>query len=976
MTPERWRRIEALYHAALTRRESERSAFLAEASADDDALRCEVESLLAQPAEHFLAGPAVAAAQLPSPRSASVAVGSRLGVYQLEALLGIGGMGTVYRARDTRLGREVALKILPHEFTADPDRLVRFGREARILAALNHPHVATLYGIEETDGVHALVMELVEGETLADRLARGPMSIEEMLPVAKQIAEALESAHEQGIIHRDLKPANIKLRPDGTVKVLDFGLAKAFVPGSSGAVNATVSPTLSLQVTQAGIILGTAAYMAPEQARGNLVDRRADIWAFGVVLFEMLANCRPFAGDDTPTTLAAVMMKEPDWSLLPVRMPTDLRRLLHRCLDKDPRRRLQAIGDARVQIEDLLAGTRDDVRPTSWAARRPLTVAAAAVVLLVGSALAVLSTRALLQPTSAKMEAVRFAVMPSADQPLAIDDLHPVAISPDGTRVVYVTHVGGETRLMVRAIDQLDPVSIGGIANASSPFFSPDGRWIGYFTGAFGGELKKVSIIGGPSTSLGRTRGFSGGASWGPDDTIVFATIPRVPGVGLLQVSAAGGEPTVLTTPAAGENHLFPSVLPGARAILFTITSGDAFATAQVAVLDRASGQHKILIRNGRQAEYIQSAADSSGGGYLVYVVGNTLRAVHFDRVKLEVLGEPVAVVESVMNGRFSVSRHGALVYVPGGAAAATPRSLVWLDRHGHETPIPAPPRNYIMPRLSPKGERLAVSIVDRDVPHIWIWDFAHRTLSRLTDGPNDDWYGVWTPDGTRIAFGSVRPAGTGMFWQAADNPATLERLTMSSNRQGPSSVTPDGTRLIFNENMPKTGWDQRMLRLPSGANGSPTTEPLVQTPAAELLGEVSPDGHWFAYQSDESGQYEIWVRPFPNVGAGHWQISSAGGISPAWARNGQELFFLDINNAVISVPIHTASTFSADLPTKLFDWPYVRSAGYRTYDVSPDGQRFLMIKDNAVGDQRPGPASVVVVLNWQEDLKQRVPTR
>ena len=800
--------------------------------------------------------------------------------------------------------------------------------------------------------------------------------------MAKQIAEALEAAHEHGIIHRDLKPANIKIREDGTVKVLDFGLAKALDSASGARLDAMSSPTPGVLATEAHVILGTAAYMSPEQARGRPVDKRADIWAFGVVVFEMLTGQRLFTGETISDTLASVLKTDPNWRALPAAVPPSLRRLLRWCLDKDPKRRLQAIGDARVQIEDLLGGVPDDTIVTRPAVPRRRIIAAASVVFVAGVVLTALSTRALMRPAPAKLQPMRFAIVPPPAQPLAIGQGHrDLAVSPDGTHLVYVGGTAGESRLMVRAIDQLDAVPLGGITGASSPFFSPDGRWIGFFSGTISGELKKVSVTGGSPVSLTRTQGNSGGASWGPDDTIVFGTQPNA--IGLLRVSAAGGEPTALTDAAHGEqNHLFPSVLPGGRAVLFTITSRGPIEDAQVAVLDLSTGQSKTLIRGGSQPEYVEP-------GYLVYAAAGTIRAVRFDPVKLEVLSNPVPIVESVMmqpNGaaEFSVSRQGALAYVPRGATATT-RLLVWVDRHGHEEPIAAPSRGYRMPRLSPDGTRVAISIEDQE-DDIWIWDLARRTLTRLTDAPGRDWFPVWTPDGRRIVFASERAGG--VAWQAADNTGTVERLTTSPPFMlGPASISPDGTRLIVNQSMPKTGWDLRVLRLdgPAGrhgagpslplAGGSLPTEPLVQTTADEVHGELSPDGHWLAYQSDESGQNQILVRPFPNVDGGHWQISTSGGITPVWARNGKELFYLDGTNAVTSVPIQTAPTFSAGTPTKLFDGRYVGSPFWRTYDVSPDGQRFLMIKDNAAGDQTSTPASMVVVLNWSEELKRLVPT-
>jgi eukaryotic-like serine/threonine-protein kinase len=983
VTPERLRQIETVFHAARERTAAERGPFLADACAGDPALRREVESLLAQQPAGLIDTPvaALAAGLIPAldPR---LEPGFALGPYRIERLIGVGGMGEVYRARDTKLGRAVALKILPDAFASDPDRLARFQREAKTLASLNHPNIGGIHGLEEADGVKALVLELVEGDDLSQRIALGPLPIEEALPIAKQIADALEAAHEHGIIHRDLKPANIKVREDGTVKVLDFGLAKALDPASGAGVDGMSSPARGMLVTEPNVVLGTAAYMSPEQARGRPVDKRADLWAFGAVLYEILTGRRAFEGEHVSDTLAHVLMTDPDWSALPASTPVPIRRLLRRCLEKDRKRRLDSAAGARLEIEEALTApsAADGAAAQHGPAPRRRTVAIASVVFVAGVVVTALSTWALMRPAPAKLQPVRFAIVLSAAQPMRGFN-RDLAVSPDGTHLVYASGAPGDGRLMVRAIDQLDFVPLGGITGASGPFFSPDGRWIGFFSGTIGGELRKVSITGGPPVSLGRTQGGSGGASWGLDDTIVFAMLPSAPNAGLLRVPASGGEPTVLTTPDAAhgeQQHLFPSVLPGGRAVLFTITSRGPIENAQVAVLDLTTGQRKTLIRGGSQAEYVDPSTGSGQGGYLVYAVAGALRAVRFDPVKLEVLSDPVPVVESVRmlpNGtaEFSVSRQGTLVYVPGGVAA-TARSLVWVDRQGHEESIAAPPRAYDMPRLSPDGTRVAVSISDQDLD-IWIWDLARHTLTRLTDAPGRDWYPVWTPDGRRIVFSSERAGG--VAWQAADNTGTAERLTTSPPyMQGPASISPDGTLLIVNESLPKTGWDLRVLRLEGQAGGSRPTEPLVQTTAAEMHGELSPDGHWLAYQSDESGQNQIWVRPFPNVDGGHWQISTSGGITPVWARNGKELFYLDGNNAVTSVPIQTVPTFSAGTPTKLFDGRYVGSPFWRTYDVSPDGERFLMIKDNTTGDQTSTPASMVVVLNWFEELKQRVLTK
>ena len=902
--------------------------------------------------------------------------GTRLGAYEVTEQIGAGGMGEVYRATDSNLKRSVAIKVLPASVAGDADRLARFQREAEVLAALNHPNIGAIYGLKKTPDFTALVMELVEGEDLSQRIARGAIPIDEMLPIAKQIADALEAAHEQGIIHRDLKPANIKVRADGTVKVLDFGLAKAMDPAGVSSANAMNSPTLSMHATMHGVILGTAAYMAPEQARGKTVDKRADIWAFGVVLYEMLTSRRAFPGDDITDTIVSVVSKEPDWSALPVATTVGLRRLLARCLKKEPKVRLQAIGEARAQIDELISGAPDEMpiavvaQPASVSRRRSAVVAS--MTLLVGAAVAAIATWALTRTAPAKVQPMRFALVSTAAQALAVSaNDRDLVLSADGAHLVYVS--GNDAQVMVRAIDQLDAVPLRGIIGARSPFLSPDGRWVGFFTGA-GGELKKVSIAGGPALPLCPITNGARGASWGPDDTIVFATNDA--STGLLRVAASGGEPKVLTRPdiAHGEaDHVFPSVLPGGRAVLFTILpSGGAIETAQVAVLDLTTGHYKTLIHGGSQAEYVEP-------GYLVYALAGTLRAVRFDPAKLDVLSDPVPVVESVTTlasgaAEFSVSRQGALVYVPGGATGGT-RSLMWVTRQGHEDPIAAAPsRGYISPRLSPDGTRVAVYIADQQ-SDIWILDLAHQTLTRLTDAPSIDQYPVWTPDSRRVIFSSNRAGITNLFWQAADNTGTVDRLATSPSAQFPISISPDGTRLIVRETATKTGADLRVLRLDASATAPAPprqTEPLVQTTFNEDNGEISPDGHWLAYQSNEGGQFQISVRPFPNVDSGHWTISTTGGTKPLWARTGKELFYIDGTSAVTSVPIQTVPTFSNGTPTKVFEGRYYTSASSRTYDVSPDGQRFLMIKATS-NDQAP---SMVIVLNWLEELKARLPAR
>ena len=941
--------------------------------------------------------------------------GSRLGAYEIVAPLGAGGMGEVYRARDTKLGRDVALKLLPDAFASDPDRLARFQREAHVLASLNHPNIAAIHGLEDADGAHALVMELVEGEDLSQRIARlrapgalarqAGMPLDEALPIARQIAEALEAAHEQGIIHRDLKPANIKVRADGGVKVLDFGLAKA-LDTSPASATADNSPTITAPaMTGVGVILGTAAYMAPEQARGKAADKRADIWAFGAVVFEMLTGRRAFEGDLISDVLAAVLKTEPHWQSLPPDAPIGLHRLLRRCLEKDPRRRLQAIGEARVQVENLLSGTPEDMATAaSVSAAQPLAsrqrrvVAVAGVILVSTAVVAALTTWTLTRPAPAKLQPVRFAIVPPAAHEFArIPTSRDLAVSPDGTRLVYME----SGRLMVRAIDQLDSASIGDTAGVRGPFFSPDGRWIGFFTQNADGEIKRVPIAGGSPVVVSRYRGTPRGASWGPDGSIVFATNDT--SSGLLR-SAAGGEPTVLTTPdtAHGEvDHLFPSVLPGGRAVVFTITmSSGSLQNAQLAVLDLTTGQHKVLIRGGSQAEYVDPSTTSTGSGqagagqsgYLVYSATGALSAVRFDLARLAVVGEPVQVVDQLMIGQlggvnFALSRQGTLVYLPAGTGLQPElRSLVWVTRHGREESVAAAGRRpFALARLSPDGTRVALDIRDEN-SDIWIWHVSRQTLTPLTNDPYADMSPVWSPNGSSIIWSSARDGDIGnVFRQAADGTGVAERLTTSSFAQFPTSISPDGTRVaLFGSGSPQSGRTVSILTLTGSSSelaaGRVKTEPLLQSPADQQNGEISPNGRWIAYQSNESGRSEIYVRPFPNVDRGRWPISPSGGSRPAWARNGRELFYLDGDGYLTSAPVAaTATTFSPGAATRILGTRYYagfsrRGQDLRAYDVSPDGQRFLMIKDDTSGSQTATPASLVVVLNWAEELMARVP--
>ena len=905
--------------------------------------------------------------------------GTRIGPYEVLALLGAGGMGEVYRAHDTKLNRDVAIKVLLPALANDPERLARFGREAQVLASLSHPNIANIYGLEDSPGVRALVMELVEGPTLADRIAARPMPTDEALSVAKQIADAVEAAHEQGIIHRDLKPANIKVKPDGTVKVLDFGLAKALDPTGVTSANAADSPTLSMQATAAGVILGTAAYMAPEQARGKAADRRADIWAFGCVLYETLTGKRAFPADDVTDTLVAVLSREPDWDAL-TGAAAAVRPLLMRCLKKDRRQRLQAIGDARIQIEELLSGSAGE----AGGMPAPATLRSGRVSrAMIGGALAVAALAALATwvltrplPTLAPTPA-RFEIVPPAAQALSPGADRDIAISPDGRYIVYR---GGarSSELFVRALDQLDALPLPGGANPRQPFFSPDSQWVAFFDGL---TLKKVSIAGGAAITVCQSPAMSRGASWGDDNRIVFSTIHATNG--LLQVPAGGGEPVVLTRPdpANGEtNHWYPSVLPGGRGVLFTVTARDAAASARVAVLDLDTGRYKLLTR-GSQAEYLES-------GHLLYVADGTLHASRFDLRTLELRGDPVPVVDKVWTGgggaaNYGISRAGTFVYVPQGAPRQ--RSLVWVDRSGKETPLSLPQRVYDEPRLSPDSTQVAVAIRDQD-HDIHILDLGKGSLRRLTFDPSIDANPVWTPDGRQIVFGSQRGAASvsNVFIQAADGTGAAERVSAGQYWQTPGFVTPDGSAVIGFENPPETSGDIVRFPLKSAtsrlASGAATegsllrVERLIQASSFESKPAMSPNGRYIAYQSDESGQHEIYVRPFPHVENGRWQVSLSGGTAPVWARDGRELFFLDLANRLTAVPVQTSGmTFSFGNPARVLESAYGESLTItsRAYDVSADG-RFLMIKENVAAEM----AGMIVVVNWFDELKAKVSSR
>jgi len=897
----------------------------------------------------------------------SLSAGTRLGPYEILSALGAGGMGEVYRARDTKLNRDVALKVLPETFIGDSQRLARFRREAQVLASLNHPNIAAIHGLEESNGVPALVLELVDGPTLADRIARGPLAADEALPIAKQIVDALEAAHAKGIIHRDLKPANIKMTSEGRVKILDFGIAKLAAADAASA-DLTGLATASLTMTRDGVLLGTPAYMSPEQARGQSVDKRTDIWAFGCLLYEMLTGRAAFTGNTVSDTIAAILERDPDWTRLPPATPQSVRRLLLRSLEKDCKRRLADISDARLDVDDsITALSSTGSKPLTPASRRSASrvAIASAVVLAVGIIPGLALWRAI-GGTAPRVS--RMTIAPPNGQTLSANTADRfIAIAPDGAHLAFLVFRGPQSnRLLVKAMDQLEPTEFKGLGDTlRGPFFSPDGAWIGFFDVV--GLLKKVSVTGGPAVTVCRFDGAPRGATWGADGTIIFATSDT--STGLWQVSASGGEPKLLTKPNAdrGErDHLWPRVLPDGRAVLFTImpTTGGV-ENAQVAILDLRSGTQKTLVRHGSDAQYVAT-------GQLVYGLSGELQAVSFDPNRLEALGTPTPVVPQVVTtasgaNAFDVAGDGTLVYLSGKVATAAARTLVWVDRHGKEEPLGAPPRTYVHPRVSPDGDRVLVESQD-DVYDIWLWDSRRKTLTRVTTDPEADGRPLWAPDGQRMFFTSMRSSGVfNPFMQVVEGTGPAERLIESPTHEYPTSISADGTKIVLTDLMKS---EVKILSLDDGHATSPP-----QTLFAGRNGEISPDGRWVAYESNESGQSEVYVRPFPAVNSGRWQVSNTGGTRPRWARDSHELFYVAPPGALMTVGVGKATAFTPGEPIKLLEGRYYYGAPPvlgPNYDVSPDG-RFLMIKPEG---EAPSSPSVVIVQNWTEELRQRVPTK
>jgi serine/threonine-protein kinase len=895
-------------------------------------------------------------------------------------------MGEVYRARDTRLKRDVALKILPELFASDPERLARFQREAEVLASLNHPNIAAIYGFEDSNGTGALVMELVEGPTLADRIAQGPIPVDEALPIAKQIAEALEAAHEHGIIHRDLKPPNIKLRPDGTVKVLDFGLAKALEPASPANVNATASPTITLpaMMTGVGMLLGTAAYMSPEQARGKPVDKRADIWAFGCVLYEMLTSKRAFRGDEVSDVLASVITGEPDWTVLPRELSPVLGTVLKTCLHKDQKYRIRDIGDVALALGGAFDTSSYHAPPdlqhgrTLW--RRAIPIAA---MLILGGLVATLfwwSRSAAEEPPAVS----RFDYYVPPDLTFRSSGRTVLALSADGRHFVYNTERGFDLRAMSALEAQLipgteTPASLRDLDVPTGPFFAPGGDAIGYFEG---GQLKRIDVRGGtPFVICAAEPSF--GASWEANNTIFFAQ-----STGIMRVSANGGMPRLAVPANEGEFLYGPQLLPEADSVLFTATTaigGNRWDSAHIVVQSLSSGERTVLLQ-GSDARYVPT-------GHLLYAVDNALFAVRFDPARRAVLGAPVSVVNGLVRAsdqarqtpaaNYAISANGTLVYLTGnGFLASSPfGTLVWVDRLGREEPLGAPRLRYSAPRLSPEGTRVAFEARNPQ-SDVWIWEITRRLLTRVTSDDASDVLPTWSPDGQRLVWASDRGGGlVNLYTRPADGTGAMERLTDSPRSQRPSSFTADGTQLLVAQADPTQGIGTPVLGiLAMGGNRhvAEWAEPAIYG----INAEISPDGRWVAYEANESGQSEVYVRPFRALGARRWQVSTGGGREPLWAPNGRELSYLASDGTLMGVPVRPSAddaSFAAATPSPVMvAGPYYTETAFhrgRSYDVSRDGARFLRIKIDEGGQQADADARrFVIVENWFEELKRLVP--
>jgi serine/threonine-protein kinase len=948
VTSDRFARIETLYHAVSARAPEERAAYLEEACGDDLTLRHDVEAFLSQ---HGVGVPSSVVVARPA-----LASGTIIGTYRIVEQIGAGGMGEVYRAHDSRLDRDVALKVLPQALASDRDRLARLEREARVLASLNHTNIAHVYGLEESNGTRAIAMELIDGETLADRIARGPIPRDEALPIARQIAAALAAAHDRGVIHRDLKPANVKLRPDGTVKVLDFGLARS--SDSAPSIFPATSLTVSVSRTQPGLILGTAAYMSPEQATGQAVDRRTDLWAFGVVLLEMLSGRRVFKGETLSDVVAAVLKDEPDWSALPRNTPPSVLRLLRRCLAKVPSERLDSASAARFELEDEAPG------PHQPHPRARLGVAVIATTLLLAAA----AGAAWLMMRPAAKAPVRLTVELGAPASMANEIVPNIALSPDGTTLAFValTRDSRTTQLYVRRLAQLNAVAVPDTDGARNPFFSPDSRWVAFFDQAHF-ALKKVAVDGGAPVTVTDARDWRGG-DWTDDDTIVFQATAQTH-KGFARVSAAGGTPQPFLDPRDVDASIrWPQILPDKKGVLFTAGTAGKFEAGTVMAQPLGGSKPHVVVPGGYYGRYLST-------GHLVYVHQNVLFAAPFDLNRLEITGAAVPVIENI-NGsdgtgsaEFAVSRTGALVYVPN----TTEHVISLMDQSGATSPFLTLPNIWTNPALSPRGDRLALDMTDGTKWSLWVYDLARNTETRLAPEETDVTGPVWMPDGRRVVFSLIRNGHWNIFWAGTDGGIEPQRLIESDHDQVAFSWDPSGKLLAYAQ---RSSNSAALMILRMSGDGTSDwnagSSQVFLTSSRNLDSPMfSPDGHSIAYESEETGRREVFVRPYPEREP-QVLVSSSGGWNPEWSPSTHELLYRGSDNRIMVAAYEATGT--AFRPGKPKPWAeralpdaIMRPLQKYPFAIQPDGQRVALFVPPPSGSGLRD--KIILVTNFFDEL-------
>jgi eukaryotic-like serine/threonine-protein kinase len=874
-----------------------------------------------------------------------LAVGTQLGPYEIVGALGEGGMGEVYRARDVNLGREVAVKVLPEAFASDPERVARFEREARVLASLNHPNIATIHGLERATVQSFLIMELVAGETLASRIARGRIPTDEALPLAAQIAAALEAAHEKNVVHRDLKPANIAVTPDGKVKVLDFGLAKALAD-EARAIDLSQSPTMTQGPSSSGMILGTAAYMSPEQARGKAVDKRADIWALGCVLYEMLTGKAAFTGETLTDIIAAVVKNEPEWAALPADTPAAIRTLLRRCLKKDPLQRVHDAGDARIEIEEALGASGAEGPKGRAGLERVLLLSAIALL-----AVALLAQRFSPRNESTAPRVVRLELNLPANLEISGTNTPSFAISPDGRRIAVAAALGGLRRIYLRRIDEFEATPLKGTETANTCFFSPDGNALAFVTPER--ILKKISLVDGLVTDILRGVDYFGGGVWGPDDRITFGRDGT-----LWQVPASGGSAQQLTTLDSDSDErlqLWPTVVNDGSAVLFTSVSGTQRTATHIDAFSFAMRQRHRIVESGSNPMFALS-------GHVVFFRDGRLLAIPFDKQRLQATGPEAALLDDISLDQLgspmvALSDAGTFAYV---ASRNSTKRLVWVTREGVEQPITTVNRPYQNPRLAPDGKRIVVEVAGGD---LWMQDTTRATITRLTAAETiGNTFAAWTPDAHRVVFRTL----TGLRWIDPDGGGGSQPIPGTSVVDIPSSVSPDGQILAFIRQS-EAASDLYAVSL----TGEVGPHPIVSTSGYDGGGQFSPDGRWLAYVSNESGQFEVYVRPYPTADRRATPLSTQTGTHPRWNPAGKELFYRSGDRMMV-VDVATSPDLKLSQPRVLFEQRYSFGSAQTiaNYDVSPDGKRFVMVKDDSASGR------LNLVLNWFEELKRLAPTQ